>query len=132
MLPSATLDPPQAQDHRTKLTRLIRPLVWEKSSFTSVTGWLETLGLIARTLCGSFMPPMLPLSEVRLTRSPNPQARTLSLLLWSEDKANVAAPRRGPWIDVPLGTDLIHDLEQIQGDEASSSAHTDDAPTSSS
>ncbi|KAG5590330.1 hypothetical protein H5410_040844 [Solanum commersonii] len=33
-------------------------------SFTGATGWLETLGLIERRLRESFMPPMLPLSEM--------------------------------------------------------------------
>uniref|UniRef100_M1DLE4 Integrase core domain containing protein n=1 Tax=Solanum tuberosum TaxID=4113 RepID=M1DLE4_SOLTU len=48
------------------------------------------------------------------------------------DKANVAAPRRGPRIDVPLGTDLVDVVQQMQGDKLAPPAHTDDAPTSSS
>uniref|UniRef100_M1DU82 Integrase core domain containing protein n=1 Tax=Solanum tuberosum TaxID=4113 RepID=M1DU82_SOLTU len=155
----------------------------------------------------SCIPPMLPLSEVQITRGPSPQPRTLSLLLWSEvfrwtchippsvdsftalaritlghstlwlaryiavdgervvwvaaphlamhglwstndkliqasqtldislirDEANVAAPRRGPQIAVPpLGADLVDDVEKMQGDDLATSAHTDDAPASSS
>uniref|UniRef100_M1DLY7 Integrase core domain containing protein n=1 Tax=Solanum tuberosum TaxID=4113 RepID=M1DLY7_SOLTU len=48
------------------------------------------------------------------------------------DEANVAAPHRGPQIDVPLGTGLVDVVEQMQGDEPAPPAHTDDAPTFSS
>uniref|UniRef100_M1DHZ2 Integrase core domain containing protein n=1 Tax=Solanum tuberosum TaxID=4113 RepID=M1DHZ2_SOLTU len=51
-------------------------------------------------------------------------------LIW--DEANVAAPRRGPRIDVTLGTDLVDVVEQMQGDEPAPPAHTNDAPVSSS
>uniref|UniRef100_M1DVK8 Integrase core domain containing protein n=1 Tax=Solanum tuberosum TaxID=4113 RepID=M1DVK8_SOLTU len=46
------------------------------------------------------------------------------------DEANVAAPCRGPQIDVPLGTDLVDAVEQMQGDEPAAPFHTDDASTS--
>uniref|UniRef100_M1DGE0 Integrase core domain containing protein n=1 Tax=Solanum tuberosum TaxID=4113 RepID=M1DGE0_SOLTU len=48
------------------------------------------------------------------------------------DEVNVAAPRRGPQIDMPLGTNLVDVVEQMQGDELAPPAHIDDAPASSS
>uniref|UniRef100_M1DTP8 Integrase core domain containing protein n=1 Tax=Solanum tuberosum TaxID=4113 RepID=M1DTP8_SOLTU len=46
------------------------------------------------------------------------------------DEANMAAPRRGPQIDVPLGSDLVDVVELMQGDEPAPPAHTDNAPAS--
>uniref|UniRef100_M1DLJ6 Integrase core domain containing protein n=1 Tax=Solanum tuberosum TaxID=4113 RepID=M1DLJ6_SOLTU len=49
-----------------------------------------------------------------------------------QDEVNLAAPRRGPRIDVPLGSDLVDVVEQMHGAEHILPAHSDDAPTSSS
>uniref|UniRef100_M1E1D4 Integrase core domain containing protein n=1 Tax=Solanum tuberosum TaxID=4113 RepID=M1E1D4_SOLTU len=50
-----------------------------------------------------------------------------------QDAANIAAPRRGPQIDVPaLGADLVADVEQMQGEDPTPSAHIDDVPRSPS
>uniref|UniRef100_M1DE39 Integrase core domain containing protein n=1 Tax=Solanum tuberosum TaxID=4113 RepID=M1DE39_SOLTU len=49
-----------------------------------------------------------------------------------QDEVNVAAPRRGPRIDVPLGTDLVDIVKQMQDDEPTPPAHTNNAPASSS
>uniref|UniRef100_M1DA36 Integrase core domain containing protein n=1 Tax=Solanum tuberosum TaxID=4113 RepID=M1DA36_SOLTU len=49
------------------------------------------------------------------------------------DEANVAAPRREPQVEVPpLGADLVADVEQVQGDEPSPPAITEDSPSSHS
>uniref|UniRef100_M1DAS0 Integrase core domain containing protein n=1 Tax=Solanum tuberosum TaxID=4113 RepID=M1DAS0_SOLTU len=52
-------------------------------------------------------------------------------LIW--DVANVAAPRRGPQIEVPpLGADLVAYVDQMQGEDPAPLAHIDDAPASPS
>ncbi|KAG5585795.1 hypothetical protein H5410_046229 [Solanum commersonii] len=56
--------------------------------------------------------------------------RTLDIGL-IQDEANVAAPHRGLRIDVPLGTDLVDVVEQMQGDKTTHPVHTNDAPASS-
>uniref|UniRef100_M1DH00 Integrase core domain containing protein n=1 Tax=Solanum tuberosum TaxID=4113 RepID=M1DH00_SOLTU len=47
------------------------------------------------------------------------------------DEANVEAPRRGPWVDVPDNADLVDAVEQMQGDDPTPPAHNDDTPFSS-
>uniref|UniRef100_M1DI70 Integrase core domain containing protein n=1 Tax=Solanum tuberosum TaxID=4113 RepID=M1DI70_SOLTU len=50
-----------------------------------------------------------------------------------QDNTNVAAPRRGPRVDVPMGEDLIHIVGHMQGDDPPlTTAPPDENPTSSS
>uniref|UniRef100_M1DE30 Integrase core domain containing protein n=1 Tax=Solanum tuberosum TaxID=4113 RepID=M1DE30_SOLTU len=49
-----------------------------------------------------------------------------------QDDTNVAAPRRGPRVDVPMGEDLIHTMGQMQGDGPPTTAPSNEHPTFSS
>uniref|UniRef100_M1DM43 Integrase core domain containing protein n=1 Tax=Solanum tuberosum TaxID=4113 RepID=M1DM43_SOLTU len=62
----------------------------------------------------------------------NAKAATQDPLTSTMDDANVAEPHRGPRVDVPMGQDLIHTVEHMQGDGPPTTIPPDEHPTSSS